>query len=115
MKALICAKCMDIRALPQGTEWITCRCENAKARWSDPNAGRMVVNAKDKQYVRVLGINNTFLLEALASPNLNNDSWRHLHDVATNAKGYVFDKEFRNCWACVFKVGETSDVSWEET
>jgi hypothetical protein len=92
-----------------------CRCGNTEARWLDPQAGTVRVRAKDRSLARILGINNRFLLKAIEG-SIGDDwtAWRKLHEEATDAKGYIFDKTFRACWACILRVGETGDIKWEE-
>ena len=122
MKALLCAACMDIRALDPDGAWTACRCGNSEARWLDADAGTVRVRAKDKGLVRILGLNNSFLLRAIKGADHLDlveaggqwEWWRKLHELATDAKGYIFDRQFRACWACIVKVNETSDIKWEE-
>ncbi len=119
MKALVCGKCFDIRALDPDGAWTVCHCGNTEARWLDPQAGTVRVRAKNRSVARILGVNNRFFLQAVKGLDLDirEDewaAWRKLHDEATDAKGYIFDKAFRSCWACIFQVGETGDVKWEE-
>lgn len=121
MKALVCTICVDIRALDPSGAWTVCRCGNAEARWLDPNMGTVRVKAKDQTRVRILGLNNEFLVAAVKGPtHLEMVSaggqwewWRKLHEKACDAKGYVFDKDKRGCWACLVKVNETNDITWE--
>lgn len=112
MKALLCAKCVDIRALHPEGEWTTCRCGNTSARWVDPNRGTVVVNAIDRDKVRILGMNNQMLTAGLMAGGHDNECWQHLHEIATDAKGFIFDKSMRGCWACILRVGETGDIAW---
>lgn len=114
--------CLDIRALDPSCAWTTCRCGNAQARWEDPHRGTVKVRAADRLSVRILGVNNLFFVqgveglptEMITQAGGTSAAWRALHDKATSAPGYIFDKGHRGCWACIFKVGDTSDVSWEE-
>jgi len=110
MKLLFCTKCFDIRALEPEGEWTRCRCGNLEARWVDPNRGTVSVRATNRAFARIIGMNNQMLLGAEES--LNDEDWKLLHEIATDAKGYIFDKAFRGCWACIMKVGETGDISW---
>ncbi len=121
MKALVCAACMDIRALEPHGEWTTCRCGSSSARWLDPKAGTVKCKGSPRN-VRILGLNNRYLLEAVRSPEHEDlvtaggqwEWWRQLHDKAIDAPNYIFDKSKRACWATVVLVGETNDISWEE-
>jgi hypothetical protein len=121
MKALVCTLCLDIRALDPKGAWTACRCGNLEARWLDPDKGTVKVRAKDQSRVRMLGLNNTYLIGAAKGPTHAEmvtaggqwEWWRKLHDDATNAPGYVFDKTKRACWATLVKVGETNDITWE--
>lgn len=121
MKALLCGLCFDIRALEPTGKWTMCRCGNLEARWIDPQRGTVSVRAYDKSSARVIGFNNSFLTAAIQGPSHLDmveagghwEAWRKLHDVATAAPGYIFDKSMRSCWACVVRVGETGDIKWE--
>jgi hypothetical protein len=122
MKCLLCARCVDIRALDPHGRWTTCRCGACSARWEDPDRGTVRVKADSQGAPRILGLNNTFLLGGMLS-NQHDDScemggsnaaWRKRHDEATHAPGYVFDKAFRACWAAILRVGDTADIKWEE-
>ncbi len=121
MKAILCAKCIDFKALDPSGKWTSCLCGNVEARWRDPQAGTVFVRAKRRADARILGVNNRFLLKAIqgfthgemVSAGGQWEAWRELHNEATNAKGYIFDKNLRACWACVIQVGETGDVTWE--
>ena len=120
-KALVCAKCMDIRGLDPDSEWTTCYCGACSARWVDPLKGTVRVRASDKTLPRILGLNNRFFIQAVRGLSHEQmvaaggqwEAWRKLHTDATEAPGYIFDKALRSCWACVIKVGETGDVTWE--
>jgi hypothetical protein len=35
-----------------------------------------------------------------------------VHEQATDAPGYVFDKSRAGCWAVVVRVGITDDAAW---
>jgi hypothetical protein len=121
MKALVCTLCLDIRALDPSGAWTVCRCGNLEARWLDPDKGTVRVRAKDQSRVRMLGLNNQYLIGAAKGPTHAEmvaaggqwEWWRKLHDEATNAPGYVFDKSKRACWATLVKIGETNDIAWE--
>jgi hypothetical protein len=122
MKAILCSGCLDIRALEPTGKPTTCRCGNITAWWVSPAAGTVKVSAIDRSKAFILGMNNTFLtgaIEGFSTEHIKavGGKWaamRKLHDQATNAPGYVFGPEFCNCWACIFKVGETGDVTWDE-
>lgn len=122
MKALLCGLCIDIRALDPSGAPTSCRCGNMQARWLDPQRGTVRVRAKDRSAARILGMNNAFLLKAIdgfhhlemVEAGGQWEAWRKLHVQSTDAKGYIFDKDKRACWACVVKIGETGDIAWEE-
>lgn len=123
MKALVCLFCMDIRALEPTGLRITCRCGNVTARWLDPEKGTVKVRAKEQELARILSLNNRYLISGGKGPTHEEtveaggpwEWWRQLHDKATSAPGYIFDKSKRACWATLIKVGETNDVTWEES
>jgi hypothetical protein len=115
MKGLLCSACVDFRALaPEGS--VSCRCGNVTAWWVDPVRGVAKFRAINRQMAFGIGFHNSFLIEAttvlrgLAMP----EDWRQLHEKATDAPGYMFDKSRRDCWALIFKPGSTSDTSWDD-
>jgi hypothetical protein len=120
-KALVCARCFDIRGLHPDGFWVACHCGRVEARWLDPDAGTVRVRG-DRTAARILGLNNRFLVPAAKGPTHEEmveaggqwEWWRALHVKATGAPGYIFDAAKRSCWACIMKVGETNDVTWEE-
>ncbi len=122
MKALFCGKCFDIRALDPEGEWTVCHCGNVQARWHDPGTGTVRVKARVRSVARIIGFHNGMLRRSINGPTEDEvakagdsyKAWRQLHDDATNAKGYIFDKSFRGCWACMFEVGATGDVKWDD-
>jgi hypothetical protein len=121
MKALVCTNCIDIRALEPTGQWTSCRCGTVEARWLDPQKGTVRVRAKDQSKARILGLNNSYLIGGCKGPTHMEmvaaggqwEWWRNLHTEATNAPGYIFDKDKRACWATIVKVGETNDITWE--
>lgn len=117
MKALACGSCGDIQALQ--VWWRSCRCGNTSARWADPDRGTAVFSETrtDGTPVRKaacygLGLNNHLLGPALRGELAMHQDFRAAHARATDAPGYVFDASRCGCWAVVFKVGATNDVSW---
>ena len=120
MKVLLCTLCLDIRALDPEGAWTECRCGNCSARWSDTSTGSVRCRAKDQSKLRIIGMNNTFLLAGSKGPSYADLKlggrwawWRKLHEAATVAEGLIFDKDKRACWAAILKVGDTNDISWE--
>ena len=81
------------------------------ARWVDPNRGTVSVKATIRDKARILGLNNRMLQASVGAHE--NECWKRMHDEVTTAHGYIFDKEMRNCWACILCVGETGDITWE--
>lgn len=82
------------------------------ARWADELTGTVEVLAQNKSAVRFIGLHNKVLAATILTDIVSNDAWQELHDVATNAPGYVFDKSRRNCWAAVLRMAETSDINF---
>lgn len=113
MKALFCTLCFDIRGLDPDGAWTPCRCGNMAARWIDANKGTVSVKATNRERARILGMNNQMLTAAVNAGSHDDECWKKKHDEATNAKGYIFDKSARDCWACIVRVGETGDITWE--
>lgn len=115
MKAIICMLCNDIRGLPTGTEPVRCSCGNVAAWWTNPLTGQVRVYAMRRDAVRVLGLANSFLVPACQAGHVLSDQiWRELHTEATRAPGYLFDAAHRSCWAVVFAVGQSADVTWAQ-
>jgi hypothetical protein len=115
MKVLYCCKCGDIRAFNE--TFTSCRCGNTEARWVDPRLGTVHVRAREKAYARIIGLNNSMLRKSAELTDslyidYGHSKWKEFHDEATNAPGYIFDKSLRNCWACIMRVGQTTDIAW---
>lgn len=99
-------------------KWRWCQCASAGTRWRDPAAGLVeVTSALGPEGVRVLGLNNSFLLAAIldgeGGPGRGmNAEWRDLHDHAAKEvpSNYLFHESRRSCWAVVIAVGQTGDV-----
>lgn len=112
MKALVCAACGDIQALQR--EWRTCTCGNTSARWIDPHMGTAEFRGEDRSKCYLLGLNNNLLIPALRGELAMWQDFRAVHEQATEAPGYVFDKKRAGCWAVLVRVGQTNDVGWAE-
>jgi len=114
MKAILCGCCNDFKAIPP-TGAISCSCGNVQGWWTDSRKGIAKVYAKEKQFARILGIDNSFLIAAYSSNNFSDKDWRDLSELCCKtSEGYLFHTERRNCPFLVIKVGESSDVSWSE-
>jgi len=113
VKAVICAIREGVHIHTPGVgKWEICQCGQTGAKWEDPQAGRLIVACRsDRGAVRVLGLNNQYLLPAVTTAG-HWEEHRQLHDAATDAPGYVFDKSRAGCWAVVFRVGSTGDTRW---
>lgn len=120
MKVLLCTLCLDIRALDPEGAWTCCRCGNSEARWLDTKVGTVRCRAKDQGKLRIIGMNNKFLIMGCRGPAYEDHKlpdrwswWRKLHDASTVIEGLIFDHDKRACWATILKVGDTPDISWE--
>ena len=113
MKAVICTHDLALHIHTPGTgRWAVCQCGHTGARWEDPRAGRLIVACRSNRgSVRVLGLNNQYLLPAVTTVG-RWEEHRQLHDAATDAPGFVFDKSRAGCWAVVFRVGSTGNTRW---
>lgn len=111
VKALFCTVCFDIRALDPRGDWTHCRCGNVSAKWLDSARGTVSVQAGIRDKARIIGFNNQMLQASVEAHD--NEGWKRMHDEATDAKGYIFDKAMRGCWACILRVSETGDITWE--
>lgn len=112
MKAVICAEHGNIHITSFGTLWTSCECGNVRVKWLDPEAGTVVVAARVKERVRMLGLNNRYLISALRNPTMSWENYQDAHSISTDAPGFIFDKTKAGCWAVVMEVGRTSDVRW---
>ena len=116
MKGVACARCIDIRLLPQrDLEPVSCRCGNVTGWWVNGGRGAARYAAKHRVDAYGVGLNNRFLtvaLDATRPPNWSDQDWRDLHEHACEAPGYLFDKGRRNCWLVLFKPGTVRDVEW---
>ena len=117
-KLVICGAVGSIHFLSLGTGWRKCECGNTAARWIDPDMGTVAVAARLPSAVRILGMNNQMLVRAMAMESAgwsDSEAWenyRKYHDIATDARGFVFDKTKADCWAVVCKVASTGDTRW---
>ncbi len=121
MKAIICFWSGTVHIDSFTEQWTACQCGNVRARWLDPHAGTVAVAARDRESVRLLGLNNHLLMPALQASRWRDeghprgqswDEFRELHDRATDAPNHVFDKSRAGCWAVIVRIGATSDVRW---
>ena len=110
MKVLLCTLCLDIRALDPEGAWTCCRCGNSEARWLDTKVGTVRCRAKDQGKLRIIGMNNKFLIMGCRGPAYEDHK---LPDASTVIEGLIFDHDKRACWATILKVGDTPDISWE--
>ncbi len=113
MKAIICFANHDVHIHSFGETWTSCQCGNVRVKWLDSHLGTVVVAAKNKNKVRLLGLNNAYLIPAISTIDQPSwDGYRQLHEQATEAPGYIFDKHKAACWATVVPIGSTGDVRW---
>jgi hypothetical protein len=110
-KLVICAAAGGAHFLSLSTSWRECECGNTGARWLDPDRGTVAVAARDRRYVRILGLNNQLLIRAITLGQMWED-YRKWHELATDAPGYVFDTSKAGCWAVVCAVGSTPGTRW---
>jgi hypothetical protein len=119
-KAALCVHCSDIvsphRYWQADRLWRWCECDSVGVRWRDGERGLLEVTAlHGPEGVRVIGINNQFLVAAVQTGStMTADEWRVLHDASTEMVDphYLFHKERRACWALVVRVGESGDVTF---
>jgi hypothetical protein len=114
VKAIICFADGEIHLNSFGTDWTACACGNVCAKWIDPQRGTAVVAARDREKVRLLGLNNRYLVPAIepGGRSLLWEEYQKLHDATTDAPGYLFDKSKVGCWAAVVQIGRSNDVRW---
>jgi hypothetical protein len=116
-KAAICSACMDIvsphRAWQTNRAWRWCECEHVGVRWRDGTRGLLeVASLHGADGVRVLGLNNLFLAEAMRTRDADAHGWRAWHEATCEQvePHYLFHKDNRNCWALVVRPGESGDL-----
>lgn len=118
MKALVCIRCVDIRAIDARRsrgegDWDRCRCGLVAARWIDPARGTVEVDDPTRETARILGIHNGFLALTVAQPPLTPEQWRaEVQALVDDAEGYVFHASKRNCPVALMRVGESNDTFW---
>jgi hypothetical protein len=109
LKALVCLECNTIRSPKVNGEWTLCDCKRSAIKWNNPQQGKITVWSTSPTYVRVLGVMNS-VLTSIASTD---EEWRLVQETSVKlAEGYIFHESNRNCWAVIFKPGETSDSKW---
>jgi hypothetical protein len=118
-KALICLACVDVvTPYRSGQRWRWCQCGQAAVRWRNPERGLIdVTTVGGPRMIRVLGLNNQFLEDAVTAgirTPAAADHWQDLHQRHTTEvpHHYLFHAYRRGCWAVVIAVGETGDVQF---
>lgn len=118
-KALLCVACVDVlspwRDWQTNPSWRWCQCGLAGVRWVDGRTGLIAVtSANGQDGVRVLGLDNGFLLPGITAGFGMDEDWRVLHQEATTSapNQYLFNDTRRACWAVIVKVGQSGDVVW---
>lgn len=113
MKAIVCGRCGDIRAILDDP--VACDCGNVIGWWTDPRRGIAKVWAADREKAKIMGIHNGFFLAAFKAYDYAPERWRQIHqEVTQNAKGYVFHESMRACPVAFIGIGNTTDVSWAD-
>ena len=124
MKVALRTHCMDfvtpLRAWDTDRSWRWCQCDHMGVRWRDGALGLLEVTAlHGPDHVRVLGMANTFLDQAIVG-NVGlygtdpGEEWRLLHDTVCEEipDSYLFHETRRHCWAAIIAVGDTGDVTF---
>ena len=121
MKVLVCSICVSVHSFPTDGTWRVCDCKAAAGRWVDPQRGTVEFAEQVAGAAYFIGLHNHFLMSAMPPAYVyqrTDEAWRALHDETTQAPGYLFDRERRNCWACVVRPGASSDskllAEWPE-
>lgn len=112
MKAIICFAKGNLHIHTFSTEWTVCSCGSTKAKWINPDAGTVVVASKDRSKVKLLGMNNAYLIPACTQGYLTWSEYQLLHENAVDAPGYLFNKDKVCCWAAIVDIGRSNDVRW---
>lgn len=118
MKALfhMSGRCGSIRSPRADGSWTFCDCGQAAMRWTDPGAGKAEVWSADPDSARIIGLNNAVLTFDAAFNTLHglsDEGWRNLHTSSCQAVSnhYLFSDTRRDCWAVLFRPGDTGDVT----
>lgn len=114
MKGLFCGKCFTIRSLPRrDLEEVSCECGNIVAWWLDGAKGLARYHAEDRSQAYMIGWNNDYLVGVVEQQMHHTDALaRQLHERATTAPGYHFDKSRKGCWSIILTPGMSSDTAW---
>jgi hypothetical protein len=123
VKVALCVTCTDfvtpLRTWQTDRSWRWCQCRETAVRWRDGARGLLeVTSLHGPASVRVLGLSNLFLQQAVTKPQVRDGlsfpQWRELHDTSAQAvePHYLFHVDKRACWALVVRVGESSDVTF---
>lgn len=122
MKLAYCTQCSDFVAPyrdsgPQA-RWRWCVCDHMAVRWANSSRGHLEVTAMHgRDHVRIIGLSNLFLLKAVSGLPVGDDpdeDWRVFHALVAEETPdhYLFSERRRECWAVVFRVGDTGDVKF---
>lgn len=117
MKVLWHVTCDDFVAPGREGSPRACCCGRARSVWLDEQRGILEVDTTgNRDAVRVIGMDNRFLLEALliGAGREHDAEHRDLHaaEIARVEPHYLFHESHRACPFIVIRVGETSDVRW---
>lgn len=119
VKVALCVTCTDfvtpLRSWTTDRTWRWCQCHETGVRWRDGARGLLeVTSLHGRGGVRVLGLSNLFLQIAVTDPPARAEWWRELHTACADAvePSYLFHAERRGCWACLVRVGESSDITF---
>jgi hypothetical protein len=112
VKALFHQSCGSIRSPKADGSWTLCDCGQSAIRWTDPGAGTARVWARDPVSAAVIGFNNTMLISEPL--DIDDERWRHRHTLSCTLvpENYLFSVARRDCWAVIFRPGDTGDVTW---
>jgi len=120
-KAALCVSCFDIfapyRDWQANRDWRWCQCGETGTRWIDGSKGLIeLTSLHGPDSARVLGLANSFLVNAVRSRSGGGQWWRDLHDRTTLevADNYLFHRSKRSCWALVVAVGRSGDVHFTD-
>lgn len=114
MKAIVCGKCGDLRALRDSGP-VSCECGNVTGWWVDARRGTAKVFAYDRSTAKIMGVHNGFFMAAFKAYDYAPARWREIHaEVTKTAEGYVFHDSQRACPVAIIGVGMSSDVTWAD-
>jgi hypothetical protein len=118
MKLLYCDGCSDYIPFPNHDWSKYCKCGNARCKYTDHYLGTAVVDAIDREKVRIIGIHNGAIDASFVEPPYTDEEWIQLNTLLVSPRegedykvsGSVIER--RKNWICICRMEETTDCTW---